>query len=642
MANYVVKIYNQTGFDSCNVPDSSRMIANNFTPYKEYTTFELVQGRYLSSLRVQLTAKEANKIDLVTLSSDEIYDTTVYTVDGYTMQAPDVCEFKLLLEPYSTLGGFGYDSGNWVLNGTMKRCHVSVEDDNKNFYTLPEPFENREPIEWSVSRLTPSSGYKQLIETMSVPTQIIANPALARAIKDSKIKGNFITDFIMSKAASIYGSFLGYDSSNKEAYTYQYMETTVARTLNSTILTPDPDNTNIKVTLGTRWWDASKINYDLEVQKIPDDGTTPITDHVYGSLTSDLVSDGRGSDVLAIWEVPEIFVTLSAGSGSIDYKPNENINYGGFDTANAYKRMGNITLTKWSQTTYNNKLNYGQDLMIKVYNPASGSSVEHQVTEIMSPNSAAEWISSVPYTLKADVRPTGNPIFMFNYINKADNITNMIEVVNGGNWRQINLTDIGTTSKIAEQLQNYRNEQYSYNQMAESIDSLTGALRTVLFSDFNGKAGAMGMGVGVASNIMTNQRDLWRNTVANQQQNHELMTKAATASVRLSREATSYANDCDKNGFFAIVSHFSNHDLQAFDTFLTRYGYNVGNMPFDGDQTYFYNRPSYNFVQVNDMTVESVTGNVNLVNDCIERLKQGLRIWHVKPNAKDMLAGGNR
>ena len=649
MANYVVKIYNQTGFDTCNVPDSSRMIANNFTPYKEYTTFELVQGRYLSSLRVQLTAKEANKIDLVVISSDEIYDTTVYTVDGYTMMAPDVCEFRLLLEPYSTLGGFGYDSGNWVLNGSLKRCHVSVEDDNKNFYTLPEPFENREPIEWSVNRLNPASEYITLMETLSIPAILNKDgDSIVRAIKDDKININCYTDTKIGRGGQKVGAMVFFDGTNKDAYTVQYMEGIQPRELISTELhTPHSQH---KVLLGSRWWDASKTNYSVQIEVQNDGAGSPtVVETITGSLSTDLVGQGRSGDITAIWEVPKNLVMIE--SSGIDYDPCELTKYGGCNDVIELEITGNIALTKWSQTTYNNKLNYGQDLMVKVYNPASGSSVEHQVTEIMTPGSAAEWISSVPYSIMGDVRPNGSPIFMFNYLNKADNKTNMIEILNGGSWRQVNLNETDVMDKMAQLQQHNTNVLYGFDQetlrINEWIDGFKGIFDTVgAAAEAKTSLGTIaGIGSGILSSAQTmwnDERTYWRNNTVNAQQNKELATKTAFASVTLNREATNYANDLDKNAFFAIVSHFSNHDLQAFDTFLTRYGYNVGNMPFDGDQTYFYNRPSYNFVQVNDMTVESVTGNVNLVNDCIERLKQGLRIWHVKPNAKDMLAGGNR
>ena len=658
MANYVVKIYNQTGFDTCNVPDSPRMIESNFTPYKTYDTFELVQGRYLSTLRVQLTAKEANKIDLVVISSDLINDTTVYTVDGYDMKAPDVCEFHLLLEPYSTLGGFGYDSGNWVLNGSIKRCHVSVEDDNKNFYTLPEPFENREPVEWTVNRLTTRSNFITLIETLSIPSKIIPKDGLTMAYLDGHADVSAYNDSIVSRASATSGAFCGYDTDNKDSFVYQYMESIVPRVMVGTkYKVPNGEEIN----LGVRWWNANFINYKIMVYKIgqlpnkPESGL--VQEEYQGDLLSDLASDGRSGDITAIWQVPAWYVNDTT-KPYIDYNPEKESadDYGGYKTIESTKETGNIALTKWATTTYNNKLNYGQNLRIKIYNPASNGTIEHSVTDVMTPGSAAEWISSVPYTLFADIRSNGNPIFMFNYLNKADNISNMIEVLNGGKWRQVPLNISGVITKDAIMGMQHRNELNETDTMmniTNMITSMITGLNNTAMSYRGTDSGnsyrdewMYNQGVLGQTNVLTNAinqgYNIWRNNRVVQQQNAELNCRAAMASVNLSKDSSTFANDMNNNGFFSIVSHFSNNDLQAFDTFLTRYGYNVGNMPFDGDQTYFYNRPSYNFVQVNDMTVESVTGNVNLVNDCVERLKQGLRIWHVKPNAKDMLAGGNR
>lgn len=119
-----------------------------------------------------------------------------------------------------------------------------------------------------------------------------------------------------------------------------------------------------------------------------------------------------------------------------------------------------------------------------------------------------------------------------------------------------------------------------------------------------------------------------------------LGTRSRLATSNVSSGNSDTLRELTGNEFIMVVAQYSPEDLTNFDTFLTRFGYNVGNRRITNAD--FYSRPAYNFVQINDMTIQSVTGNEALIDLAKSQLKIGLRIWHKAPNAADMEASGNR
>ena len=144
----------------------------------------------------------------------------------------------------------------------------------------------------------------------------------------------------------------------------------------------------------------------------------------------------------------------------------------------------------------------------------------------------------------------------------------------------------------------------------------------------------------VYTNKINYERNLWREQKSIKDQNTILNARAAYSSFTASVSSVNYACDIGKNTFFAVVCNYSSDDLTMFDRFLTLYGYNVGSMWMTNET--LNTRPAYNFIQINDANIISKKGNLALVNDVLDRLKSGLRIWHKKPEVTDFGSGSNR
>lgn len=85
------------------------------------------------------------------------------------------------------------------------------------------------------------------------------------------------------------------------------------------------------------------------------------------------------------------------------------------------------------------------------------------------------------------------------------------------------------------------------------------------------------------------------------------------------------------NGFIVIQEKLQQGDLERFDNFLTQFGYRVNEKL---QKSFFNNRPYYNYLQVGNLKIKAVTGNLpQYMLDYAEmQLMVGVRIWHTYPN----------
>ena len=167
--------------------------------------------------------------------------------------------------------------------------------------------------------------------------------------------------------------------------------------------------------------------------------------------------------------------------------------------------------------------------------------------------------------------------------------------------------------------------------------STASGIGQILTGNIAGGVGSIASGIGTVATTAMNGYNMSK---AQQEQQQLLQHASIAASAQISVGNSNFARECGMNTFIMIISQYSDTDTIAYDTFLTKYGYNVGNKIITNLD--FYTRPAFNYVKVNDITIESVTGSLNLINMVKEQLKLGVRIWHKKPNYLDMTAGGNR
>ena len=126
MANYDVRVWSNTGFNSINIPDSPSLLDS--LPSATYPALDLLQNRFLTSIRIRATFDQVKNADFCKLG--DFY----YFVDGVTMTSGDVAVLGLIPDFITSAGGVGSLS---ILDGVTSRVHVT--DDTYGKYTEPDP-----------------------------------------------------------------------------------------------------------------------------------------------------------------------------------------------------------------------------------------------------------------------------------------------------------------------------------------------------------------------------------------------------------------------------------------------------------------------------------------------------------------------
>ena len=126
MANYDVRVWSNTGFNSVNIPDSPSLLDS--LPSATYPALDLLQNRFLTSIRIRATFDQVKNADFCKLG--DFY----YFVDGVTMTSGDVAVLGLIPDFITSAGGTGSLT---ILDGVTSRVHVT--DDTYGKYTEPDP-----------------------------------------------------------------------------------------------------------------------------------------------------------------------------------------------------------------------------------------------------------------------------------------------------------------------------------------------------------------------------------------------------------------------------------------------------------------------------------------------------------------------
>lgn len=628
------KLYHRTGFNSVDIPDSIKVLEQNFVA-DTFMDINIVQSDYLAELKVaDIEYWKARTIDYVVL---EDFDAPAgeqkicYTVSRFEMIAPDVCKFILLLDAYNTIGGFNADSGNLIISGSANRMSVSVAEDNAKFFTLNEPFSPAEKTNIITDDLHKPADYNQtipIIETVTIPPRIVEakvkqgaqNITLYNANIAKHYMGHSTGEYIMKQQTQT-------NAGTIESVTVGQNIQPMARTLkNTTLANTGIDNNTYEIELGTRWWTEWKTKYTKTV-----DGET-----VTGNLIQDFRDNGKEQDVINFWRIPLFFLSILTDS---DYDPTAITAYGGIDKIENKILLTSLSITP--HTVYNNKARYSQSVSVKVISPVSASQLDKKVFEIVDAGTTpAQATYTASCYIGADIRPNGSPFFLFRYINQNEQVKNKTyEIINGGAWRKITLTAEGVSNKNYE---NARiNQQANMAKMSAGMQIGIGAagLAAVVLS--GGTAGVVAATAGMmAGNLLGGITGYAKADYNQAEQQRLLAMQGEQASTQLTISNSEYLRDIADNYFVAIIATYSDTDMEAYDTFLTKYGYNVGNKPITNAD--FYSRPAFNYMRINDITIESVHNNSNLINKVKEQLQAGVRIWHKKPTPQDMFAGGNR
>ena len=363
------------------------------------------------------------------------------------------------------------------------------------------------------------------------------------------------------------------------------------------------------------------------------DGNTTIKD-----IISDLTELGMAQNIIAYYEIPAMFLQ---GIDAVNrYNPalpvEENGEAGGVIITLSNKTYnGNFTYSP-IVAVYNNKARYGQSVTITVYSPASGQKLVKKIYDLLPLGADPRQSSYIlAYTIGADIRPQGSPIFSWNYNDGGtDQRAMMTEYIKGGTWKTLDTIKVGVDGAYFEKL-NIRLQQ------EEATKDIAGK--------FIGGAINVGIGAGTGNPMSTAQGisdmssafgEYARLSDRVKMQTEILNQKGTVAFAPVQIGDSDYARDTGKNWFYNCRTQYCAEDMQSFDQFLTKYGYNVGNMPI-GTQ-HFWCRSDFVFIRINDITIVSKKAGKEMLDKVSDQLKAGVRIWRTKPNIDSMLPSGNR
>lgn len=470
----------------------------------------------------------------------------------------------------------------------------------------------------------------------------------------------------------------------------------VPRSLNPTqIITYGLDGVQYPIDTRLSIFNINNISYDSG-------NTLPGQLNFKTDLLSDLVAANLANNIIDCWEVPDDYITVGVVSGTgynpfkIGYDlpatdpryPDASGGYGNYNTIISRLKSPSIAYVPYSsyaQGVINNKTRYSQSVTIKVYNPASGASLEKNIYDALKAGENPYQQSyTLPYRIAADIRPNGCPIFAFRYNNGGtDQLEHATEYILGGNWSKVQLNVQGVNGSYFDKL--------SLNQSKEELNTRTaitlaagaaglltggvglamgaGALGIIGESvisnagtsivnalnqqgsdvGYRGTAGSLmnrgGMGMlaggagivgGIASYTLSMQK------LRHQEEILNARCGIATTPIKMSN--SNFFNDTNKNKFMYVFTSYNGEDMRNYDAFLTRYGYNVGKMAIRN--RHFYSRLNFNYVKCNEFHAVSNSNYKYKVGRSIlekveTQLKQGVRIWRKKPDAHNMLPDGN-
>ena len=668
---YRCEVYCNTGFNAVDIPDCYDTLKSCFTPWIEYDDIDLIQTEYLGILRLPgdtdggIPHEVARQVDYIVIEDPDVVPEGMkrccYTVESFVYTSYDVVEFRLLLDAYNTFGGFKLEtSGNEIFSGWANRMSVSLEEDASTFFTLDEPFQ---PSERSTTEIINLCDYGDdrtvLVETSNIPPQVVENVGATNLPKGIKTPSNASITYDGTSVGC--SATLVDQGSGKNSFNYVRAINPRCRKMEPTNIGVQRPDGKVKVfNNATRFWDGTLLNYETQmIRDFGKDGTITAESKT-GTLFTDFYNNRLDDSILGVWEVPTKLISLGTNK---QYRADVPTGYGGIDSFTNNVISGSQTVaapTATSGAPYNNKAKYSQSITIMVYSPVSGQSLSKAITDICGTISPDSNSITLPYKITGDVRCGGSPIFLWQYVNNQDQTSALSESIHGGEWRALNIFQEGArqVDKDIFAIQQESLKRQMYGQIASGAVGLG----TAIAAGFGSKATeSLQIGAGGIASMVPQTATTWgfntgvsvgaagaigsiygayrtARAMTEQQEIFNKQAIAAHSSIQISN--TDYARDCGLNTFFMVVSKYSLQDMFSYDTFLTQYGYNVGNKRFENKD--LFTRPAFNYIRINDLQVKSLSTNQNLFLKVKEQMKMGVRLWHKAPDVQDMFPGGNR
>lgn len=589
MAEYKVTLFLNSGFNAVNIPDSVATL-NASAAHIEVDPVEILQNRFLAKVRINADWSTVKDCDYCKIGN------FYYSVSSVNMLSESTAE--LSLNPDFILSAGGTKEGNatfQILDGVTERQTVS--EDNFGEYTDDDPLTTpQRPLRLFTAWLMDTSrpGFYTYIST-----------TLDLRKQGQNKEGVTYTDQETGKSATV-------------PKTYQIDNSQVTKIGFAGVLQGD-------ITDGTKYY-------------IRDDGSNPKDEAIESGIAQARVL-GIENSIIDQWSVPKIYVD-NANTGD-PFSPTSVIGAAGsFDVPFPFE---------WNQTVKNKRLEYGEYCKYGIIT-TSGNSMEAAPEVLKAGNETAPTID-----WRSDPRPEGKPYFRFHSMNGDTEFWR--NCIAGSKWQKVPLVYQGQSGTALTRL-NFDNDRAMKKQLKSQfmndneIDRFQNTLESIgnAFTGSLGGAakgfkygGLIGAGEGAVKSILgtaynyefsntrlENDRDYYKANYALEKKNELSQlyqdTTVYTPTVNFPYESD-IIRDVKGNGVLVYRYEYDPYDADRIDKLLTMYGYKeTESLTMEN----FNRRQKFDYVQCSSVTV---TGLPRWWNDGIgDQLRNGIRIWHVKPD----------
>lgn len=616
MASYSVTIFKNSGYNVINIPDRPARLRADSTS-EDLDAVNIVQNRRLNSITVACTNESAQEADYIKIG--DMY----YAIVDFKMESEKVCTFTIVEKPLLSVGGITHNSdgsnqANFeILDGVTSRCTVS--DDSWGAYTTEDPLiVPQEPLQIQTEWLKPSGG--------TTASGISGDPIFRESTVD------------------LTHQLLGLDGN-----TYTDNETEGSVTVPATVPLPNIEGVGPQKTSFTI--DGNSKSNGTSVYVVNDTTTADDAKSAGETIeegTCAIRSLGQESgSIISQWTVPQAFLGgISITSRTAIEKPTDSSDTGTtiIGTDQVVTDIAGIsgilasTISPDYATVNNKRLLYG------TYNKYGMATCAGNTSEFKPEDLGDETAPSVSY--KSDPRAKGKPYYRFTTIN--GNTEFWRNALAGSEWENVPLVYQGASGSALTRL-NFDNErriaslnkeQYEQNYTFRQLDTVKSGMQSGL-----AMGGAIGGVGGLLTGALTGLADIgvgmYKNDVQNQQYIDMYNAQKANELSGLYQSTDVYAptvnfpynadilRDVEGNGVLIYKYRMSDNDISRCDKLLTMYGYKTAE-PLT--LTHFQRRQKFDYVACSNVTV---TGDYPkwLLDDIANELKNGIRIWHVKPDS---------
>lgn len=589
MAEYKVTLFLNSGFNAVNIPDSVATL-NASAAHVEVDPVEILQNKFLAKVRINADWSTVKDCDYCKIGN------FYYSVSSVNMLSESTAE--LSLNPDFILSAGGTKEGNatfQILDGVTERQTVS--EDNFGEYTDDDPLTTpQRPLRLFTAWLTDTSrpGFYTYIST-----------TLDLRKQGQNKEGVTYTDQETGKSATV-------------PKTYQIDNSQVTKIGFAGVLQGD-------ITDGTKYY-------------IRDDGSNPKDEAIESGIAQARVL-GIENSIIDQWSVPKIYV--------------DNANTGDpFSPTSVIGAAGSFNVPfpfEWNQTVKNKRLEYGEYCKYGIIT-TSGNSMEAAPEVLKAGNETAPTID-----WRADPRPEGKPYFRFHSMNGDTEFWR--NCIAGSKWQKVPLVYQGQSGTALTRL-NFNNDRAMKSQLKsqfmndneiDRFQNTLGSIGNAFTGSLSGAAkgfkygGLIGAGEGAVKGILgtaynyefsnarlENDRDYYKANYALEKRNELSQlyqdTTVYTPTVNFPYESD-IIRDVKGNGVLVYRYEYDPYDADRIDKLLTMYGYKETESLTMGN---FNRRKKFDYVQCSSVTV---TGLPRWWNDGIgDQLRNGIRIWHVKPD----------